>query len=65
MNKANPKVPDVTPEHFDHIYLPNSIRCIDDIMLTYYFHLCGGIENDTFLSNSCYEFIATQTLFWM
>ena len=30
---ANPKVPDLTPEGFDLVYLPNSNRFMDDIKL--------------------------------
>ena len=44
--RANPKVPDVTPEHLDQVYLPNSTTYIDDIILTHYSHLDGAIKNE-------------------
>ena len=43
---ANPKVPDMTPEGFDQVYLPNSNRFMDDIILIHNSHLGGGTENE-------------------
>ena len=39
-------VPDVTPEGFDQVYLPNSNRFKDDIILIHNSHLGGAIENE-------------------
>ena len=43
---ANPKVPDMTPEDFDQVYLSNSKRFMDDIILIHSSHLGGGVENE-------------------
>ena len=36
----------MTPEGFDQVYLPNSKRFMDDIILIHNSHLDGGIENE-------------------
>ena len=43
---ANPKVPYMTPEVFDQVYLPNSNRFMDDIILIHNSHQGSGIENE-------------------
>ena len=43
--RANPKVPDMTPEGFDQVYLPNSNRFMDDILI-HNSPLGGSIENE-------------------
>ena len=44
--RTNPKVPDVTPEGFYQVYLPNSNRFMDDIILIHNSPLGGSIENE-------------------
>ena len=60
---ANPKVPDVALEHFDQVYLQTVLGtlAILDALITP--TQVVVLKMKTFLSYSCYEFIATQTLF--
>ena len=43
---ANPEVLDVTPEGFDQVYLPNSDKFVDDMMISLYSQLGGRIQNE-------------------
>ena len=36
----------MTPEGFDQVYVPNSNRFMDDIILIHNSHLGGGTENE-------------------